>query len=190
MPLRTQHATSIKGRKISPENKSTFILLLCALLVTVVLYIRDIYNCGPFLFCLVACSIYYYVRKEWNDVYEYPFESIVWGKKYKVLCKSNMASIDKNKINYYFVEGIIKEPNVISNFYRKTELFKLIIVGGGLTCSFLFDDLNCFTEAVSYEGHTITYTIKSNIIIQCGDFEMIIPIEKVPKIRSTKVSIK
>jgi hypothetical protein len=190
MSSSSQRTTSIKGRKISPENKSTFILLLCAFLVMVVLYIRYIYNCGPFLFCLVACGIYYYVPKEWNDVYEYIFVVTVDGVSKKFSCISKKATIN---IKYIIpkIKVFITPHKVESSFYIRAQIIKLIMAGDDLTGLFQFD-LNCFTNAVSDKGLTITSTIKSDVTVRslCNTFVNVIPKDDVPIIRSSEVSIK
>jgi hypothetical protein len=191
MPPSSQRATSIKGRKISLfENNPTFILLLCTLLVMVVLYLLDIYNSGPFLFGMVAYGAYYYIPKEWNDVYEYIFVVTVDGVSKQFSCISNEATIN---INYIIpkINVFIAPHKVESSFYIKAEIIKLIMASDNLTGLFPFD-LNCFTKAVSDDGRTITYTIKSDVTVRslCNTFVNVISKGNVPIIRSSEVSIK
>jgi hypothetical protein len=190
MPSGTQRAPSIKGRKISlRETNPTFILLLCALLVMVVLYLLDIYNSGSFLFGMVACGAYIYLPKVWNDVYEYIFVVTINGVSKKFSCTSNLSEVNTKYI-IPIIKVFIKPPNVVTSFYIRAEIIKLIMEGD-LTGFFPFD-LNCFTEAVSDKGRIITYTIKNDIIINsvCNNFKKIITKGDVPIIKSKEVCIK
>jgi len=169
MPSRSQ-PTSIKGRKISLfENNPTFILLLCTLLVMVVLYLLDIYNCGPFLFGIVAFCSYIYVPKVWN-VYEYIFVVTINGALKQFSCTSNFATVNTNYVIPIF--RVINERVFQKGiFFIETQKIELIIAGFNGSFYFSYDDLAmCFNK---------------NIIISssCGTFIKEIEYKKLPQLK-------
>ena len=168
MPSGTQNATMIIGRKISlRETNPTFILLLFALLVMVVLYLRDIYNCGPFLFGMVACGAYIYLPKVWN-VYEYIFVVTVGEVSREFSCTSNLSEVNANSIIPKFM--VVDKPIFQKgNFYIETQTIKVTL--GDFKGSFLFsdDDLQvCFEKNMDNFDINISCD-KFNYKIKCGD---------------------
>ena len=168
MPSRSQ-PTSIKGRKISLfENNPTFILLLCTLLVMVVLYLLDIYNCGPFLFGIVAFCSYIYVPKVWNE-YEYIFVVTINGVSKQFSCISNSATVNTNFVIPIF--SVINERVFQKGeFYIETQKIELTIAGFNGSFYFSYDDddlLKCFDK----NNITVKYNLYGKIIFKSTEYQ-------------------